>query len=94
MFGTNPCSRGISYQAKYSCAAKKLIASGWRHIVNVHSPGGLTWSVSMMSIFDTARLTDLGSNTGYRTLTSLKMSNDLIIHHGGSKHSKQYVTLI
>ena len=26
-------------------------------------------------------LTDLGSKTGYRTLTSLKMSSNLLIHH-------------
>ena len=36
------------------------------------------------SIFDTAHLTDLGSKTGYRRLTSLKMSNKLLIHHAGS----------
>ena len=35
----------------------------------------------MMSIFDTARLTDIGSKTGYRILTSLKMSRHLLIHH-------------
>ena len=34
-----------------------------RHIVNVLSPGGLTWSVGMMSISDTACLTDLGCKT-------------------------------
>ena len=33
------------------------------------------------SIFDTAHLTDNGSKTGYRTLTSLKMSSSLLIHH-------------
>ena len=32
------------------------------------------------SIFDTAHLTDLGSKTGYRRLTSLKMSKNLLIH--------------
>ena len=36
------------------------------------------------SIFDTSHLTDLGSKTGYRRLTSLKMSNNLLIHHVGS----------
>ena len=36
------------------------------------------------SIFDTANLTDLGSKTGYRRLTSLKMSNNALIHHVGS----------
>ena len=36
------------------------------------------------SVFDTAHLTDLGSKTGYRRLTSLKMSNNLLIHHVGS----------
>ena len=35
------------------------------------------------SIFDTSHLTDLGSKTGYRRLTSLKMSNNLLIHHVG-----------
>ena len=39
------------------------------------------------SIFDTAHLTDLGSKTGYRRLTSLKMSNNLLIHQAGSCHS-------
>ena len=38
-----------------------------------------TW----FSIFDTARLTDLGSKTGYHRLTSLKMSNNLLIRHAG-----------
>ena len=36
------------------------------------------------SIFDTAKLTDLGSQTGYRRIRSLKMSNNLPIHHVGS----------
>ena len=36
------------------------------------------------SIFDTAHLTDLGSKTGNHRLTSLKMSNNLLIHHAGS----------
>ena len=36
------------------------------------------------SIFDTTHLTDLGSKTGYCRLTSLKMSNNLLIHHAGS----------
>ena len=35
------------------------------------------------SIFDTAHLTDLGSKTKYHRLTSLKISNNLLIHHGG-----------
>ena len=35
-------------------------------------------------IFDNARLTDLGSKTGYRKLMKLKMSNNLLIHHVGS----------
>ena len=37
-----------------------------------------------LSIFDTAQLTDLGSKTGYRRLTSLNMSNSMLIHHAGS----------
>ena len=36
------------------------------------------------SNFDTAHLTNLGSKTGYRRLTSLKMSNNLLFHHAGS----------
>ena len=36
------------------------------------------------SIFGTVHLTDLGSKTGYRRLTSLKMSNNLLIQHVGS----------
>ena len=36
------------------------------------------------SIFDTANLTDLGSKTGYRTLTSLKMLSNLLIYHAGT----------
>ena len=39
------------------------------------------------SVFDTAHLTDLGSKTGCRRLTSLKMSKNLLVHHSGSKHS-------
>ena len=38
---------------------KKPMTSELHHIVNVLSPGGLTWSVGMMSISDTAYLTDL-----------------------------------
>ena len=45
------------------------------------------------SIFDTAHLTDLGSKTGYRRLASLKMSNNLLIHHAGSWHSDHNFTL-
>ena len=50
------------------------------------SPGGLTWSVGIMSIFDTVRLTDLGSKTSYRIITRLswKMSSDLLINHADS----------
>ena len=36
------------------------------------------------STFDTAHLTDLGPKTGYHRPTSLKMSNNLLIHHVGS----------
>ena len=39
------------------------------------------------SIFNTAHLTDNGSKTGYRTLTSLKMSSNLLIYHAGRKNS-------
>ena len=45
------------------------------------------------SIFDTAHPTDLGSKTGYRRLTSLKMSNNLRICHAGSWHSDHNFTL-
>ena len=48
-----------------------------------------TW----FSIFDTAHLTDLDSKTGYRRLTSLKMSNSLLIHLAGRKHSDHNFTL-
>ena len=64
------------------------------YIVNDLSPGGLTSSVGIMLIFHTAHLSDLGSKTGYRTLTSLKMSNNLLIHHASSKHSEHNVTLL
>ena len=40
----------------------------------------------MVSIFDTAHLMDLSSKTVYRTLTSLKMSSNLLIHHAGTLH--------
>ena len=43
--------------------------------------------------FDTAHLTDFGSKTGYRRLTSLKMSNNLLFHHAGSKHFDHNFTL-
>ena len=36
------------------------------------------------SIYNTAHLWDNGSKTGHRTLTSLKMSINLLIHHAGS----------
>ena len=45
------------------------------------------------SIFDTAHLTDLGSMSGYRRLTSLEMSNNLLIHHADSKRSDHNLRL-
>ena len=51
---------------------------------DVTFPGGITWSVGMMLTFDTAGLMELGSETGNHTLTSLKMSSDLLIHHASS----------
>ena len=39
---------------------------------------------ALFSIFDTSHLTDLGSKTVCRTLTSLKMSSNLLIYHAGS----------
>ena len=39
---------------------------------------------AFFSFFDTAYLTDLGSMTGYRRRISLKMSNNLLIHHAFS----------
>ena len=45
------------------------------------------------SNFDTAHLTDPCSKTGYRILTCLKMSNNLLIHHTGSKHSDHNFTI-
>ena len=45
------------------------------------------------SIFDLGYLTDLGSKTGYRRLTSLKMSNNLLIQHAGSWLSDHNLTL-
>ena len=65
-------------------------------IANVLFPGGLTCmlSVGTMSFFHTARLTDPGSKTEYRTLTSLKICSDLLIHHAVSQHSDHNVKLI
>ena len=82
------------FEARYSCAAKKLITSELRHIVNVLSPGGLTWSVGMISIYDTAYLMDIGCTTWHHTLTCLKMSSKLLIYHADSLHSDHNVTLI
>ena len=50
------------------------------------------WSVGMMSISDTACLTDLGCKTRHHTLASLKMSSKLLIYHAKSLHSDQNVT--
>ena len=36
------------------------------------------------SFLDTAHQTDLGFEIGFRRLTSLKMHNNLLIHHAGS----------
>ena len=52
------------------------------------------WSVGMLSIFDTARMTDLGSKIGSRTLKSLKIFGNVLIHQGGSYHSDHNVMLI
>ena len=46
-----------------------------------------------LSIFDTAYLTNLGSKNGYHRLTSLKISNNLLILHAGSWHSDHIFTL-
>ena len=35
------------------------------------------------SILDTAHMTDPCAKTGFRRLTSLKMSNNLLFYHGG-----------
>ena len=40
-------------------------------------------NLSAFSMFDTAHLTDLGSKTGCRRLTSLKMSSNLLFRHAG-----------
>ena len=48
----------------------------------------------MMLNFETALLTELGSKTGYHTLSSLKMLNELLIHYAGSKHFDHNVMLI
>ena len=45
------------------------------------------------SIFDTVHWTDLGSKIRYRRLTSMKMSNNLLIHHASSKHPDHNFTL-
>ena len=50
-------------------------------------------SACFFFIFDLAYLTDLGSKTGYRRLTSLKMSNNLLIQHAGSWLSDHNLTL-
>ena len=44
-------------------ALLKSITSELRHIVNVLSPGGLTWSIGMMSLFNIVHLTYLGSKS-------------------------------
>ena len=46
-----------------------------------------------ISIFCNAQLTELGSKTGYRRLTSLKMSNNILIHHAGNYNSDHNFTL-
>ena len=47
----------------------------------------------MVSIIDTARLVELGSKKGgCHTHTGLKMSNDLLIHYTGKKHSGAELT--
>ena len=61
-------------------AAKKPITFEWRHIANALSPCGLTWSVGMLLIFENVRMTDLGYKTGYRTLKSVNMCSNLLIH--------------
>ena len=39
---------------------------------------------TQFSIYNTAHMRDNGSMTGYRTLTNLKISINLLIHHAGS----------
>ena len=86
-FGTNPNSRAF--------LSKQCILALLRNLLRLN---GVTMSMfsllvilrglsAWFSIFDTSHLTDLGSKTGYRRFTSMKMSNNLLIHHAGSKHS-------
>ena len=88
LFCTNLSSRDTSYQARYSCSAKNYVTLSMSSLLVV-----LRDLSAWFSIFDTAHLTGLGSKTGYRRLTSLKMSNNLLIHHAGSWHSDHNFTL-
>ena len=68
-FCTNPISRGIPYQAMYSCSAKKLLRLNDVTLSMSVLVAVLRDLSAWFSIFDTAQLTDLGSKTGYRRLT-------------------------
>ena len=93
LFGTNPSSRGISYQARYSCSAKNRLRLN-DVTLSMSSLLVLLCDLSAwFSVFNTAHLTNLRSKTGYRRLTNLKMSNNLLIHHAGSWHSDHNFTL-
>ena len=46
----NLSSRGISYQARYSCSAKKPVTSELCHLVNVLSPRGYDSVIRRMNI--------------------------------------------
>ena len=67
------------FQVRYSDADKNRLCLN-DVTLYILSPGGLTWSVGMMSIFDTACLTELDAKTGYmyHALTNLQMSSDLL----------------
>ena len=76
----------------YICDAKKSFTPG----CNVLSPGGLSWSVGMVSVFYIDLQTELGFKMGYCTLLRLKCLATclFIMHHAGSEQSGHNITLI
>ena len=84
LFGTNPGSRGIFTKPSILALLRNRLRLNYVTLLMSSLLVVSRYLSAWFSIYDTAHLTDLGSKTEYRRLTSLKMSNNLLIHHAGS----------
>ena len=83
-FGTIPSSVAFFTKPSIHVLRRNRLRLNDVTLSMVLSPGDLTWSVGLMSVFYVAQLTDLGCQTRYRTSTSLKMFSNMLIRHAGN----------